>query len=92
MMNIIDFNSFINENVAVVDHCPITEAFDETNLNEPIRVKAWLKNNEEWYYPTKPFDLGLFDNVELLSKGGYYDDIFYAWNNDEKYNGRFNVV
>lgn len=66
----------------------IVEGFEDTNISEPIKVIAWLKNNDEWWYPTKKVDLTSYDNIELLSKGGYHDDIFYAWDDNNKLYGR----
>lgn len=54
-----------------------------------IVVTAWLKDNNEWFYAIKSVsqDLTPFDNIELLSIGPN-EDLFYAWNGDNKIHGR----
>ena len=58
----------------------------ENTDNGKIEVECWLKNNTEWYYPTKPVDLTRYDKIELLSKS-YYGDLFYCYNEYDKHNG-----
>jgi len=55
--------------------------------NGKISVEYWLKNNIEWYQPTKEVDLSEYDEIELLSTS-YYGDLFYAYKNGDKINGR----
>jgi len=47
-----------------------------------IKVVCWLKNNTEWYYPTKTslLDLSMYDNVNQLTIDCYYGDLYVAWN------------
>lgn len=52
-----------------------------------IIVECWLKNNKEWYYPQNSVDLSEWDNIELLSVR-YDGDLFYCYNDGDKYNGR----
>ena len=52
-----------------------------------FKVECWLKNNTEWYYPQKDVDLSGYDYVEVLSLS-HYGDLFYAYNNGDKHNGR----
>ena len=56
-------------------------------MNKVFKVDCWLINNKDWYYPQKEVDLSQYDNVELLSLG-HYGDLFYAYNNGQKENGR----
>ena len=59
----------------------------ENKEDGKITVEYWLKNNIEWYQPQKKVELSDYDNVELLSTS-YYGDLFYAYNNGDKENGR----
>lgn len=51
-----------------------------------IKTLAWLKNNEEWFYPVKRqlwMSLKAWDSFEVLH---YYNDdnfLVYAWNDNE---------
>jgi hypothetical protein len=57
------------------------------NSEDKIIVEYWLKNNIEWYQPKNEVDLSIYDNLELLSKS-FYGDLFYAYNDGDKENGR----
>lgn len=57
-------------------------------MNEKIIATCWLKNNTEWFYPSKPIDLSLYDNLELISRSDSLQDLFYAWNTGYKDFGR----
>lgn len=57
------------------------------NNDGKIEVECWLKNNTEWYYPQKNVDLSMYNHVELLSTS-YHGDLFYAYMEDNKLNGR----
>ncbi len=52
-----------------------------------IYIECWLKNNTEWYYPVKEPNIFEWDNVELLSIS-FYGELFYAYQNGNKENGR----
>ena len=56
-------------------------------MDGKIKVECWLKNNTEWYYPEKKVDLSIYDHIELLSTL-HFGDIFYAYNEGQKMNGR----
>ena len=60
---------------------------NESKEDGKISVEYWLKNNIEWYQPTKEVDLSIYDEIELLSTS-YYGDLFYAYKNGDKENGR----
>ena len=60
---------------------------NESKEDGKISVEYWLKNNIEWYQPDKDVDLSVYDNVDLLSTS-YYGDLFYAYNDGDKENGR----
>lgn len=54
---------------------------------DKLSPDCWLKNNSEWYYPSKKIDLHIWDNVEILSTG-YKHDLIYAWHDNNKDKGR----
>lgn len=60
---------------------------NETKENKKILVEYWLFNNTEWYQPKKSVDLSVYDNIDLLSTSNY-GDLFYAYNDGDKENGR----
>lgn len=56
-------------------------------LIKSLTIDCWLKNNKDWYYPEKKIDIFEWDNVDLLSIS-FYGDLFYAYQNGNKENGR----
>lgn len=56
-------------------------------MDDKIKVECWLKNNTEWYYPEREVDLSKYDHIELLSIT-YYGDLFYAYMDGDKGDGR----
>lgn len=57
---------------------------DERDKLKPV---CWLKNNKDWFYPTKKIDLWQWDCVEVISFA-HNHDLIYAWNFDQKELGR----
>lgn len=56
---------------------------------ENIQLMAWLKNNEEWYYPEneKFLDIDNFSRYEVLHYHNKDNFLVYCWD-AEKTDGR----